>query len=117
MKAVILLKSLGAGLCLIVAFSAYGEASNMAPSSSVPPQAAATSSKAADHKLDRDVRRALGKTKGVDSTNIFVHTRGGTVTLLGTVPNDGQISKAGEVAKGVSGVTSVSNKLSLTPVH
>jgi len=37
--------------------------------------------------------------------------------LLGTVPNDGQIFKAGDVAKGVPGVTSVSNKLSLTPVH
>jgi len=33
--------------------------------------------------------------------------------LTGTVPDGAQIPKAEEVAKGVSGVTSVSNKLTL----
>lgn len=117
MKAVILLKSLGAGLCIIAAFSAYAQSSGVASASSDPSRATAKSTRAADHKLDRDVRRALAKTRGIDSTNIFVRTRGGTVTLLGTVPSDDQISTAGEVAKGVAGVTSVSNKLSLTAGH
>ncbi|HEV7822925.1 MAG TPA: BON domain-containing protein, partial [Burkholderiales bacterium] len=38
---------------------------------------------------------------------------GGAVVLTGTVPDGAQIPKAEEVAKGVAGVTSVSNKLTL----
>jgi osmotically-inducible protein OsmY len=117
MKTVRRFKSIGTGLCIIATFSAYAQSSAVAPAISVPPQVAAKSSRAADHKLDLDVRRALRKARGLDSTNIFVRTRAGTVTLLGTVPNDAQISRAGEVAKGVAGVSSVTNKLSLTAAH
>jgi osmotically-inducible protein OsmY len=42
-----------------------------------------------------------------------VRARGGAVTLTGTVPDEGQIEAAGAAAKGVAGVTSVSNKLTV----
>ncbi|HEY3598320.1 MAG TPA: BON domain-containing protein, partial [Paraburkholderia sp.] len=35
------------------------------------------------------------------------------VTLTGSVPDQGQIDMAGDSAKGVAGVTSVSNKLNV----
>ena len=59
------------------------------------------------------MRRALSKAQGIDVSNIFVRARGGAVVLTGTVPDGAQIPKAEEVAKGVAGVTSVSNKLTL----
>jgi osmotically-inducible protein OsmY len=46
-------------------------------------------------------------------SNIAVRARGGAVTLTGSVPDQGQIDAAGEAAKGVAGVTSVSNKLNV----
>jgi osmotically-inducible protein OsmY len=46
-------------------------------------------------------------------SNINVRARGGAVTLTGTAPDNNQIQQAGEVAKGVAGVTSVSNKINV----
>jgi hyperosmotically inducible protein len=46
-------------------------------------------------------------------SSISVRARGGAVTLTGSVPEQGQIDAAGDVAKGVAGVTSVSNKLTV----
>jgi osmotically-inducible protein OsmY len=59
------------------------------------------------------VRRALSKAQGFDVSNVFVRARSGAVTLTGTVPEGGQIAQAEEVTKGVPGVKSVSNKLTL----
>ncbi|HZZ02747.1 BON domain-containing protein [Paraburkholderia sp.] len=67
----------------------------------------------ADRKLSADVRHALGKTRGIDVTNIFVRARSGAITLTGSVPDSAQISKAEEVARGVAGVTSVTSKISM----
>jgi osmotically-inducible protein OsmY len=73
----------------------------------------AKTTKKVNRKLGLDVRRALSKAQGIDVSNIFVRARGGAVVLTGTVPDGAQIPQAGEVAKGVPGVTSVSNKLTL----
>lgn len=54
---------------------------------------------------------ALHGTQGIDAENIHVRSRGGSVTLSGTVQSQIEVNKAGEVAAGVSGVTSVKNKL------
>ncbi len=67
----------------------------------------------ANSQLGRKVRAALAKTQGIDVSNIAVRARGGAVTLTGSVPDQGQIDAAGEAAKGVAGVTSVSNKLNV----
>jgi hyperosmotically inducible periplasmic protein len=44
---------------------------------------------------------------------VYVHARSGAVTLTGTVPDAAQSNQAEQVAKTVSGVTSVRNKITL----
>ncbi|CAN7478004.1 BON domain-containing protein [Caballeronia sp. LjRoot34] len=109
MKVVDMLKALSVVMCVAVASSAYAQSSD-ATATTAP---SAKTTKKVNRKLGLDVRRALSKAQGIDVSNIFVRARGGAVVLTGTVPDGAQIPKAEEVAKGVSGVTSVSNKLTL----
>jgi osmotically-inducible protein OsmY len=113
-KKVNLLKALGIALCVATASSAYAQASDAAaPAATASAPAASTSNRQTDRKLGRDVRRALAKTPGFNVSNVFVRARGGAVTLTGSVPQGSQIQQAGDVAKGVPGVTSVTNKITL----
>jgi osmotically-inducible protein OsmY len=98
--------------CVTLTSNVYAQASNAMPMASSP---AASSGKAtpADKKLARDVRKALSKAPNFNVSNVFVKARGGVVTLSGSVSDGPQIQQAAEVAKGVSGVTSVSNYLTL----
>nr|WP_322028997.1 BON domain-containing protein [Paraburkholderia sp. J76] len=83
------------------------------------PAAAASSARAvrkADHALEKAVRKALGKDKAVDVTNVNVRARNGAVTLLGTVPEQGQVDAARQAAQGVAGVASVNNALTVKGV-
>ncbi|NKJ47770.1 phospholipid-binding protein [Burkholderia sp. SG-MS1] len=115
MKKVNLLKALGIALCVATASSAYAQASDAAPPAATasPPAANTKSTRQTDRKLGRDVRRALAKTPGFNVSNVFVRARGGAVTLTGSVPQGSQIQQAGDVAKGVPGVTSVTNRITL----
>ncbi|MGH8780470.1 BON domain-containing protein [Paraburkholderia sp.] len=113
MKTVNFLKALGGVVAVVVACNTYAQSSDagttMAP-------AATTNTKAvkkANRQLGHKVRAAIGKVQGVDVSNIAVRARGGDVTLTGSVPTQDQIDKAGDAAKGVAGVTSVTNKLSV----
>ena len=112
MKSVGFLKTLGSVVAMVVACNVYAQASD-ATSTTAAPAASAKVAKKANSQLGRKVRAALGKAQGVDVSNIAVRARGGAVTLTGSVPDQGQIDTAGEVAKGVAGVTSVSNKLTV----
>jgi hyperosmotically inducible periplasmic protein len=68
----------------------------------------------ADVKLSRTVLRAISNAlPGVDATTIDVLSRGGVVTLTGSVPDQSQIDTAGKAAQSVPGVKSVSNKLTV----
>ncbi|WP_168788752.1 BON domain-containing protein [Paraburkholderia aromaticivorans] len=98
--------------CVTLMSNVYAQASDAMPTASNP---AASSGKAttADRKLARDVRKALSNAPNFNVSNVFVKARGGMVTLSGSVPDGLQIQQAAEVAKGVSGVTSVSNHLTL----
>jgi hyperosmotically inducible periplasmic protein len=98
--------------CVTLTSNVYAQASNAMPMASSP---AASSGKAtpADKQLARDVRKALSKAPNFNVSNVFVKARGGVVTLSGSVPDGPQIQQAADVAKGVPGVTSVSNHLSL----
>jgi len=117
MKTVDMFKCLGILVCVV--------ATNNVSAQSAPDVAGAASqdaskphsgsSRAADHRLGRMVRRALNGTAGIDATNILVRVRGDAVTLLGTVPEGAQIHRAEDVAKRVPGVRSVSNRISLSP--
>uniref|UniRef100_UPI003EC08D52 BON domain-containing protein n=1 Tax=Paraburkholderia terrae TaxID=311230 RepID=UPI003EC08D52 len=94
-----------------VAYAQGGSSSDAMPSSKSASQAA--TSKSADRALQKRVRAALAKDKGVTVSNITVRARAGAVMLQGTVPDQGEIDRAGDVAKGVAGVTSVKNSLTV----
>jgi osmotically-inducible protein OsmY len=115
MKAVDMLKALGVVMCVAVASSAYAQSSDaMATTdSAAAAKAEKSATKKTDRKLGNDVRKALSKAQGFDVSNVSVKARNGAVTLTGTVPDGSQISQAEEVAKGVAGVKSVSNKITL----
>ncbi|MEX3932158.1 BON domain-containing protein [Paraburkholderia phymatum] len=73
----------------------------------------ASSSKSADRALQKRVRAALAKDKQLNAANITVRARGGAVSLQGSVTSQDEVSRAEEVTKGVSGVTSVTNSLTV----
>jgi len=75
--------------------------------------AAAPTGRKADRALRRKVYAAIGKYKEINAGDISVTTKDGAVTLNGTVAETAQIAKAEAIARGVPGVTSVSNKLTV----
>ena len=119
MKAIQAIKIVGGALVVAASLNVYAQASNAAVASgamaapSTKEQSKAT--KAANRALQKKVRGALAKAKGITVANITVRARGGAVVLQGSVPEPGQIERATEVAKGVEGVTSVKNALSIRP--
>lgn len=83
-------------------------ASGMAASGAVAPVG-----RKADRALRRRVYAAIGKDKEISAGDISVIAKDGAVTLNGTVTETAQIGKAEAMARGVSGVTSVTNKLTV----
>jgi len=134
----------GAALALIVAVSGCNQAAppaNVAantpnapaPSASPAESQAATSSGAArvpgpaeqsgrevgqaldDATITTKVKAALLQAPDAKSLDVRVETDKGVVQLSGFVASQAQIDKAVEVAKGVSGVREVQNKMSVKP--
>lgn len=68
-----------------------------------------------DAGVTAKVKAALMSESGVDGLKINVDTFNGRVTLKGDVPNQGQVDKAGQIARGVEGVKDVDNRLSVSP--
>jgi osmotically-inducible protein OsmY len=114
MKTVGMLSALCLTVAIAVPVAAYAQASD---AMAAPDASSATSSKKAvskaDRALARAVRRALSKAQGFNVSNVYVRARSGAVTLSGSVDTGDQITQAETVAKTVSGVNSVSNKLTL----
>ena len=75
--------------------------------------AAPATGKKANRALRRQVYAAIGKHKEISAGDISVIAKDGMVTLNGTVTDASQVDKVAEIAKGVPGVTSVTNKLSV----
>ncbi|WP_321840563.1 BON domain-containing protein [Paraburkholderia bannensis] len=113
MKSVAILKTLAAVACVTVACSVYAQDNAASGAAATTSAAPAPSAKKVDRKLGYTVRKALSKAQGIDVSNITVRSRSGAVTLTGTVPTQGQIDQAGQVAQGVAGVKSVANKLTV----
>jgi hypothetical protein len=72
-------------------------------------------------KITENLENLTGSMAGpvalrLPTQHILVRARGGTVILQGTVPEQSQVELAGQVAKGVGGVTSVKNALTIRPV-
>jgi osmotically-inducible protein OsmY len=112
MKSVDFLKALGGVVCVVLACNAYAQSSDAMAASGTMAAPDAKSMKKADRSLGLAVRKALSK-GNIDVSSVDVRARGGAVTLTGKVPEGDQIEKAGTVAQGVAGVTSVTNKLTL----
>jgi len=64
-----------------------------------------------DTSIVRDVRRALRRVPELDDSAIHIRVSRGVVTLTGSVPESWQISRAGNAARSVLGVTAVTNRL------
>ncbi|MEX3963948.1 BON domain-containing protein [Paraburkholderia sp. EG286B] len=64
-----------------------------------------------DTSVVRDVRRAIRRVPDLDDSDIHIRVSHGVVTLSGTVPETWQISRAGNAARPVLGVTAVRNRL------
>lgn len=76
-------------------------------------QDTAKAAKSANRALRKVVMRQLSRTRGLDVDGINVTAANGVVTLLGTVPDTGQIDLAADVARDVAGVRAVRNGLTL----
>jgi hyperosmotically inducible protein len=94
-----------------VSYAQGGSGSDSVASGNSASQSA--TSKSADRALQKRVRAALAKAKGVTVSNITVRAHAGAVMLQGTVPGQEEIERAGDVAKGVTGVNSVKNSLTV----
>ncbi|MGA7779199.1 MAG: AMP-binding protein [Paraburkholderia sp.] len=67
----------------------------------------------ANRALRRRVYAAIGKDKEISAGDISVIAKDGAVTLNGTVTETAQIGNAEAITRGVSGVTTVTNKLTV----
>ncbi|MCD2511944.1 BON domain-containing protein [Comamonas endophytica] len=60
-----------------------------------------------------EIKAALVKDSELSALQINVDTKDGVVTLNGTAPSESAKTRAGEIAKGVGGVKSVNNMLTV----
>ena len=84
---------------------------------SATPAASAALGKAGDVAIDSattlKIKSALLADPEIKSLRIDVDTKDGAVTLSGTVPSAANAERAATVAKGVDGVKSVANRLTV----
>ncbi|HTH59911.1 MAG TPA: BON domain-containing protein [Paraburkholderia sp.] len=117
MKSVDFLKALAVAACLAMTGGAFAQndagTTGSTGTGGTAPTHESKGQHSANRKLGYAVRRAIGREQDVDVSNITVRSHGGDITLLGTVPDQSQIDKAEAAAKGVSGVKSVTNKLTV----
>jgi hyperosmotically inducible periplasmic protein len=73
----------------------------------------ASNGKSADRALQKRVRAVLAKDKEINAANIVVRAHAGAVTLEGNVTSQDDLFRAEEIAKGVAGVNSVKNALTI----
>ncbi|PXW25490.1 BON domain-containing protein [Paraburkholderia caballeronis] len=130
MKAIQVLKLAGGAILVAASLQANAQTtdqSTAAPAAAASPTDAARqqlrqsrseyrAKRAANRRLERQVRTALARDGRVSVSNITVRARDGAVTLQGSVPEAPQLDRATQAAKGVAGVTSVRNALTIRPV-
>jgi osmotically-inducible protein OsmY len=84
-----------------------------APAIAASSASAPATGRKADRALRRKVYAAIGKQKEISAGDISVTAKDGAVTLNGSVREASQVDKVAEIASGVPGVTSVTNKLTV----
>lgn len=112
MNAIRTLKLAGAALIVVASVNAWAQESASSATSAAMQGTSKSAVRKANRTLSKKVLQALSK-GGVDTTGINVLAKGGAVTLAGSVTDPSQIEKAGSIAKGVSGVTSMRNALTI----
>lgn len=105
-------------LILVASGSAWAQSGQTASAASgaVAAEAGAASpvsARKANRALRRQVYAAISKHKEISAGNVSVIAKDGAVTLSGTVTDASQVNQVAEIAKGVPGVTSVTNKLTV----
>jgi osmotically-inducible protein OsmY len=72
---------------------------------------------ASDTIITAHAKAALLEAPGIDSGDVHVTTRRGSVTLTGTVPNEAQRAQAASVVLDLTGVVFVANQLKVGGSH
>ncbi|SAL05065.1 transport-associated protein [Caballeronia arationis] len=112
MNAIGRLRLVGVVLVVVASCNAWSQSSESPAASTATQNTSKAAVRKANRALSDKVLKALSK-GGVDTTGINVLAKNGAVTLAGGVMDASQIEKAGSIAKGVSGVTSVKNALTI----
>lgn len=111
------IRMFGGALTVLASLNfAYAQSSDAIATADTAATSNAKSIRASNRALQRSVRRALSKIKGLSIANVTVQARGGAVTLAGSVPEQSQIDLVTQTAQGVAGVTSVKNAVTIRPV-
>jgi osmotically-inducible protein OsmY len=112
MNAIRTIKAASIGLIVFASVHAWAQENGTTETSPATQSTSKSSIRKANLALSKTVIQALHK-GGVDTMNINALTKSGAVTLAGSVTDASQIDKAGSIAEGVSGVTSVRNNLTI----
>ncbi|BAN26572.1 BON domain-containing protein [Caballeronia insecticola] len=104
-----------AALCAVTCFDVWSQTSEPASASAMAASspAAPVTGRKANRALRRQVYGAIAKHKEINAGNISVVAKDGAVKLTGTVTDASQVDKVGDITKGVPGVTSVINGLTV----
>ncbi|MEM5329591.1 BON domain-containing protein [Paraburkholderia sp. JHI2823] len=112
-----LTKTLGLALVTLLTAASLNASAQPEASAASAAAAAATSNPASatpsNTKLRRAVYKAIVKHKEIQGGSIGVSAKNGAITLYGTVTDAAQVDRVAEIARGVPGVTSVTNKLTV----
>jgi hyperosmotically inducible protein len=108
--------SMSAALIVLASLNVSAQ-TNQPMTASAPAAASNASAPVSTRKEDRALRKrvyaAFAKDKRIDAGDIGVNAKDGAVTLTGTAADAAQIETAAALAKGVPGVKSVTNKLTV----
>lgn len=103
---------LGSALASVLALTAVG-CSKPADGVGMPVATTTVGTEIDDSVITSSVKAALLGDADIKSFDFKVETRKGEVQLSGFVDNQNQIDRAIEVARGIEGVRSVSNEMSI----
>lgn len=116
MKRSTVVKVLASAIVALVSLTAAAQDGSATDASAVVLASNAKATKAANRALQKSVRKAMSRDRGLNLENLTVRARGCVVTLMGTVPSAGQVGLATQITQNVPGVTSVVNQLAIRPV-
>jgi hyperosmotically inducible protein len=100
----------------LIALPAFAQNSSDTASTTPPAASGKKAVRAQNHQIEKTVRRALTKTKGLDSSGITILVKHNVVTLDGTVPDESQIALAESSAKDAAQSNKVTNNLTVREV-